>query len=628
MISINYDLYLDKILGGWLGKCIGGTIGARFEGYKGWIDIQAKDMFPEIVPPNDDLDLQILWLKVLEERGSKLCSGDLAQAWLDHCWYPFNEYGIFRRNWRLGIHPPYSGKFGNQFWETGMGCPIRAEIWGYIFPGAPDRAVRYAEMDGCLDHTEQSIGGEKFFAAMASMAFFESDIRRLIDMNIHYLPANTPIERLTKLAIQSYDEGVPLITVRNRIMVSEGLPEACDSQINVPFTILGLLYGNLDLTETILSALRCGYDTDCTVATAAALVGQIRGASCLPLDLKQKIGNDLVMGIFYHRREMTISALARDTARMGVLMAKQYDPVNRIIAGAPNYDVKFLDRLPVNMKIHYSDQIAIKPHEACNIKITFDGIVPEGSKLAITSEGGWSIFPSECSVSHQQVVDVWIGSLAEPQLWNYQNIFNAKLFAPQGDIIGEVNFGIPGAGIWQFLGAYYDAVPGQGDEKQIARKFNHHFVALTTDYLEEPLANPNVFYDKWSQIIGKPAVVYSIENEIDLSQVTKLRGPFCAYLARTIVSKSARQINLVIGNTDPYRIYHNGKKIAEVDETITWTPFNNVHRVDMVEGDNLFIIKMIHSGEHTRLTFALRDYQDGKHQNTLDWLVDFADRIP
>ena len=146
-MQIDYERYLDQILGGWLGKSIGGTIGARFEGNKSWIEIAPDQLFPDKVPPNDDLDLQILWLKVLEDKGPALTGDDLAAAWEQWCWYPFNEYGIFRRNWRLGVHPPMSGRYGNAFWESGMGCPIRSEIWGYVCPGAPDLAARFAEMD-------------------------------------------------------------------------------------------------------------------------------------------------------------------------------------------------------------------------------------------------------------------------------------------------------------------------------------------------------------------------------------------------------------------------------------------------------------------------------------------------
>ena len=69
-MKIDYATYLDHVLGGWIGKSIGGTVGARFEGNKGWIEIDRKDLFPDKVPPNDDLDLQILWLKVLEERAA------------------------------------------------------------------------------------------------------------------------------------------------------------------------------------------------------------------------------------------------------------------------------------------------------------------------------------------------------------------------------------------------------------------------------------------------------------------------------------------------------------------------------------------------------------------------------
>ena len=89
-MQLNYDTYLDKVLGGWIGKSIGGTLGALFEGIKCWIDLTLDEIIPETIPPNDDLDLQVLWLKVLEEKGPSLTSDDLAEAWLEGCCYPFN----------------------------------------------------------------------------------------------------------------------------------------------------------------------------------------------------------------------------------------------------------------------------------------------------------------------------------------------------------------------------------------------------------------------------------------------------------------------------------------------------------------------------------------------------------
>ena len=134
-MQLSYEDYLDKVYGGWIGKSMGGAAGARFEGYKGWIEIDKYELIPDEIPPNDDLDLQVLWLKVLEEKGVVADVGRfLVAAWVEGCWYPFNEYGHLPAQFlRPGIHPPLSGKFTNQFWESGMGCPIRSEIWGYVF---------------------------------------------------------------------------------------------------------------------------------------------------------------------------------------------------------------------------------------------------------------------------------------------------------------------------------------------------------------------------------------------------------------------------------------------------------------------------------------------------------------
>lgn len=629
-MHIPYDRYLDQILGGWIGKSIGGAVGARFEGHKGWIEIAPDEMFPERMPANDDLDLQILWLKVLEEKGPYLTADDLAAAWIEHCWYPFNEYGIFRRNWRLGIHPPMSGRFTNQFWETGMGCPIRAEIWGYVFPGAPDLAARYAAMDGSLDHTEQSIGAEMMFAAMAAMAFFVSDVRRLIAMAISYLPADTPIARLTRAALRAYDEGLSLRDARDRLMVLEGHPEACDAQINVPFTILGLLYGGGDLQETLLSALRCGYDTDCTMATSGALLGQILGASRIPASLREQVGDELVMGIAYRRPEMTLSALARDTARMGVLFSRTCN-TGVEIAGAPDVSPLPETAQPPRawLTVEYAGRPAAAPGERVGITVHVGGEIPQDATLVLEGPPGWRICPAETALEGQRTVYVVLEAPGDVQEWPMRHLFTARLESPSASPVAYT-FGVAGAGLWKFLGLYYDPMPDENDPIQKLRDFRHHFVSLQRLYLPEPDVDVETLYRDWSRKLGRPALIPSYEHEIDLSLLVGLRGPYCAYLARTIVSPAERPVNLVVGNTDSYRLYLNGVLVAEVDEHVWWTPCNNVHPVVLRAGPNHLLLKLLKRGDEMRFTLGVRARTAGEGPrgfNKEDWLVDLADLV-
>jgi ADP-ribosylglycohydrolase len=628
-MRISYERYLDQVLGGWIGKSVGGTVGARFEGYKGWIEISADEMFPEVIPPNDDLDLQVLWLKVLEEKGAALTSDDLAAAWLEGCWYPFNEYGIFRRNWRLGIHPPMSGRFTNQFWETGEGCPIRSEVWGYVFPGAPDLAARYAWMDGTLDHTEQSVGGEMMFAAMASMAFFVPDVRRLAAMFLHHLPQGTPIEQLTRAAFQAYDEGLSLRDARDRLMALAGIPEACDSQINVPFTFLGLLYGGNDLQEVLLSALRCGYDTDCTLASAGAFVGQILGASRIPDSLKGPIGDDLVMGIQYRREEMTLSALARDTARVGVLLSQELE------TGVHIGDAPDLDPLPptarppaTRLKVNYGGLPVAAPGDSVAVTVRVEGQVTEGAQLTIEGPPGWTVVPNVATVgATRRAVPVILHAPVDVDEWPMRNLFTARLEAA---VPVEYTFGVAGAGLWKFLGVYYDALPDENDEKQMRRRFNQHFVSLSRDYLPEPDVDVDDLYQAWSRKLGRPAVVASYEHEVDPAQLIGLRGPSCCYLVRTVISPEEREAYVVIGNNDGYRLYLNGNLVAEEDECLWWAPFNNAYRVTLRQGPNRLLLKLLKRGDDLRFTLGLRAATDEwrPHHNCEDWLVDLVDGAP
>ena len=94
------------------------------------MDLRETRYFPTRSPPTTTWTCELLWLQVLERKGTYLTSRDLAEAWQQYCWYPFDEYGYFLHNFERKIDPPVSGWYNNQFFRQSMGSPIRSEIWG------------------------------------------------------------------------------------------------------------------------------------------------------------------------------------------------------------------------------------------------------------------------------------------------------------------------------------------------------------------------------------------------------------------------------------------------------------------------------------------------------------------
>ena len=73
-ISLDRAKFRDKVLGCWYGKSIGGTLGAPFETSRQMNDV--KFYPPEINGnplPNDDLDLQLVWLSAVERIRFIVC---------------------------------------------------------------------------------------------------------------------------------------------------------------------------------------------------------------------------------------------------------------------------------------------------------------------------------------------------------------------------------------------------------------------------------------------------------------------------------------------------------------------------------------------------------------------------
>jgi len=315
-MKLNRKEYLSKVAGCWMGKNIGGTVGAPFEWKRQINNItfysQKLDGTPE---PNDDLDIQLLWLIALEREGVRLDGKTLGEYWLNFIAPHWAEYGNGKMNMRNGLIPPLSGSINNDFKDS-CGSYIRSEIWACVCPGAPMRAAKYAIEDSAIDHGDgEGVYAEIFSVTMESAAFIEKDLRKLIDVGLHFIPEDCATAGAVKCAIKCYDSGMSWQDARDEILrhyrgmgffgfknhVSEddhakGFFDGklgFDVPSNIGIVILGLLYGEGDFERTMCITVNCGEDTDCTAATAGSIFGIINGIEAIPEKWIQPIGNTI-----------------------------------------------------------------------------------------------------------------------------------------------------------------------------------------------------------------------------------------------------------------------------------------------------------------------------------------------
>jgi ADP-ribosylglycohydrolase len=283
-LDLHGERFKDKVLGCWLGKNCGGTLGTPVE--EAWGRPEPFDIwwYPELRSgglPNDDLEMQLVWLTALEQVGPELTAADLARYWLDHIGYNFDEYGLSKTNLRLGLQPPVSGAYNNWFTDC-MGCPIRSEVWACVAPGHPRIAARYAYQDAICDHAGgESVYGELFNVAIQSSAFVIDDPQRLLDIGISYVPESSATYRAIRAARDAHAEGLDWQQARERVLAATPSPVAQYSPINLGFQVIGWLYGT-DFGDALCKTVNCGYDTDSSGGSIGSWLGIRAGMAGLP----------------------------------------------------------------------------------------------------------------------------------------------------------------------------------------------------------------------------------------------------------------------------------------------------------------------------------------------------------
>lgn len=347
-ISLSEEVLKDKILGGILGRCAGCLLGKPVEGWRRedieeYLSLASveelnyyfpyleseKEPFKRIkqVKPwtagsidrmvrDDDIDYTILGLHILETYGDTFTTEDIANEWLTHLPYllVYTAERVAYRNLVNGIEPPKTAIFMNPYREW-IGAQIRADIFGYVNPGWPERAGEFAYRDAYLSHIKNGIYGEMFISATIASAFVVDNVESAIEIGLTEIPKTSRLYEAINNVIDWCRKDKDWRNIWSKIMDQYGNYHPVHTINNACFVVLGLILSEGDFEKAITTSVMCGLDTDCNGATAGSIMGVLLGGKNLPSKWIEPL-NDTVESIVIGFEKIKISELAERIYRL------------------------------------------------------------------------------------------------------------------------------------------------------------------------------------------------------------------------------------------------------------------------------------------------------------------------
>jgi hypothetical protein len=292
--------YRDKVYASWLAQCVGNIYGLPHECR--YIDNPGPDKFPlgyhetrrlkeaDGAFSDDDTDIEYMYLLAMEKFGIEPTYAQLAGDWMRHV---RNRVWLANRAavaaMRYGFTPPVTGmKEYNPHWFQ-IDPQLVNEIWAVTAPGMVRYASEKSAWAARIMDDDWGIEPTVHYGAMYAAAFFESDVRKLIDIGLKALPSGSrfaktveDMKALNRKYPNDWKAARSEMAEKYYLREPEETRTIWNANLNGACGILALLYGNGDFQRTLDLACSIGFDADNQAATMAGLIGVIRGTQAVP----------------------------------------------------------------------------------------------------------------------------------------------------------------------------------------------------------------------------------------------------------------------------------------------------------------------------------------------------------
>ncbi|MBQ7165288.1 MAG: ADP-ribosylglycohydrolase family protein [Clostridia bacterium] len=582
-MDLNYQTYRDKVLGCYVGKSVGGTFGAPYEGMKQRLDVPFDKSVVDGMLVNDDLDLQLLFFSAVKRYGEYVSPDILARYFCEKYDFSAGEYAYFKKNYERGIMPPYSGVFNNYFYSEGMGAVIRGELWGCLFPCDPERAMEYACRDGILDHSQESVVSIMFLSALVSIAFEGVPIEAAVSKAAERLPAGK-FRAMAEETISYCRSELGEEDIYNRVISRYGHPDCTNVFQNVAFVIIGVMRKFGDFAEMCRMVNGFGYDTDCTVGICGALYGIYNGGETLLKTLGRGDVPLVTMAKCYDYGG-SIKAFSYDIARYGAYFSEKH---GNAMEGAEKFDFT-PEKVPYFRPVVYSPALA--PGESQTVEFLARDLPPFSEKeVEIIPPKGYNCIIKEIKTVGKDTFISLVCSMEQSPFVNDVSEFSVRIgkekfsfgFAtPVTYRVSRPFLTLPYNIDVKKYSRYYDFFDGaEGNKDENIRKYHLSFVAdYNTRFIDvnkfESVGSKNLFTDVFR-----------------MSDFTDCLCPCVVYVKRKIFSREERKLRIMVGCDDGMEIYLNGELIVKNDEVGMYYPEKRFAEITLEKGSNEFVYRL------------------------------------
>ncbi|MFQ6112556.1 MAG: ADP-ribosylglycohydrolase family protein [bacterium] len=329
-VTLTYDVLLDKIRGGWVGKAYGVSFGGPTEfRYQGKIIEAPLALDPEglkWLPWQDDMYVNMALLKALVDNGLDASASDFAKEFAYGGFLLWHANGQGRQNILAGIPPEKSGHPLYNPHADDIDFQIECDFIGLVSPGLPLSARKICDRAGHLMNYGDGVYGGYFVTAMYAAAFIENDVQRIVEAGLNALPKESGYAAIIRDLLKWYNKypddwkatWQEIEKKYNNDFCPWGVKRKFNIQarLNGSYIALGILYGEGDVEKTVELSTRCGQDSDCNPANAGGIVGTMLGFNNLPEKVKKEMKP--YMDTKFNYTPFSIESASKECLRLAV----------------------------------------------------------------------------------------------------------------------------------------------------------------------------------------------------------------------------------------------------------------------------------------------------------------------